>query len=216
MGAPWADPPSRPTGKRLAFLVQKGGTDAPLRDERRRKRSPPDRRGARRARSARLVARWPVAGGRGPSGGRAAAVQDPGRRAGRPCRWWTSTRSIRSGLRADGSSSIRARTWARRLPVKAVNADGTPHALPSLVLTRGARRLAFLGGDDALVVLKGDISHKEFWVVDLETGRDTPADATSAASSRSATSTSSADGREIVFDRAREESDIVLFERPDR
>jgi Tol biopolymer transport system component len=34
------------------------------------------------------------------------------------------------------------------LAIKAVNADGTPRALPSLVLTRGARRLAFLGGDD--------------------------------------------------------------------
>ena len=99
--------------------------------------------------------------------------------------------------------------------VKAVNADGTPHVLPSLVLTRGARRLAFLGGDDALVVLKGDISHKEFWLVDLETGRE-----------RQLTNLGrefaigdfdvSQDGREIVFDRAREESDIVLFERPDR
>src|SRR5215204_3770464 len=57
-------------------------------------------------------------------------------------------------------------------PVKAVNADGAPHTLPNLVLTRGARRLAFPAGDDALVFLKGDISHREFWVVDLETGRD--------------------------------------------
>jgi Tol biopolymer transport system component len=99
--------------------------------------------------------------------------------------------------------------------VKAVSADGAPRTLPSLVLTRGARRLAFLGGDDALVVMKGDISHKEFWVVDLETGH-----------SRQLTSLGrefalgdfdvSEDGREIVFDRAREESDIVLFERPDR
>ena len=31
-------------------------------------------------------------------------------------------------------------------PVKAVNADGTPHDLPKLILTRGARRLVFLGG----------------------------------------------------------------------
>ena len=87
--------------------------------------------------------------------------------------------------------------------------------LPSLVLTRGARRLAFLGGDDALVILKGDISHKEFWVVDLETGRE-----------RQLTDLGrefaigdfdvSADGREIIFDRAREESDIVLLDLPDR
>jgi Tol biopolymer transport system component len=99
--------------------------------------------------------------------------------------------------------------------VKAVSADGAPRPLTSLVLTRGARRLAFLGGDDALVILKGDISHKEFWVVDLQTGRE-----------RQLTNLGrefavgdfdvSADGSEITFDRAREESDIVLFDLPDR
>jgi Tol biopolymer transport system component len=99
--------------------------------------------------------------------------------------------------------------------VKAVSPDGAPHRLPDLVLTRGARRLAFLGRDDALVFMKGDISHKEFWVADLETGRE-----------RQLTSLGrefsigdfdiSADGREIIFDRAREESDIVLLDLPDR
>lgn len=36
--------------------------------------------------------------------------------------------------------------------VKAVNADGTPHPLPDLILMRGARRLVFLHGDGELVV----------------------------------------------------------------
>ena len=95
--------------------------------------------------------------------------------------------------------------------VKAVSADGAPRPLPKLTLTRGARRLAFLRGDDALVILKGDISHKEFWLVDLTTGDE-----------RQLTSLGrefvigdfdiSADGREIIFDRAREEADVVLFE----
>ena len=44
--------------------------------------------------------------------------------------------------------------------VKAIGADGVPHQLLSLVLTRGARRLVF-STEDVLVVLKGDISHKE-------------------------------------------------------
>ena len=73
-------PAIAPDGQRLAFLVQTTGTDATVRDERRRNRRAPGRRGARRARSARLVAGWAVAGGRGQSGWRAAAVQDPGRR----------------------------------------------------------------------------------------------------------------------------------------
>jgi Tol biopolymer transport system component len=99
-------------------------------------------------------------------------------------------------------------------PVKAVSVDGVPRVLPNLVLTRGARRLAFLGREEALVIMKGDISHREFWVVDLETGRE-----------RQLTNLGrefaigdfdiSADGREIIFDRAREESDIVLLDLPD-
>jgi Tol biopolymer transport system component len=94
--------------------------------------------------------------------------------------------------------------------LKAVGADGAPRDLPTLVLTRGARRLVFLR-EETLVVLKGDISHKEFWSVDLKTGRE-----------RQLTTLRhgfvigdfdiSRDGREIVFDRTREESDIVLFE----
>jgi Tol biopolymer transport system component len=99
--------------------------------------------------------------------------------------------------------------------VKAVNADGVPRPLPNLILTRGGRRLAFLGGDGALIIMKGDISHKEFWAVDLKTGRE-----------RQLTNLGreliigdfdvSADGREIIFDRSREESDIVLFDLADR
>ena len=99
--------------------------------------------------------------------------------------------------------------------VKAVSADGTPHDLPEIRLTRGARRLAFLGAEDALVILKGDISHKEFWLVDLKTGTE-----------RQLTNLGrdfaigdfdvSADGREIIFDRTRDESDIVVFDLPRR
>jgi len=101
------------------------------------------------------------------------------------------------------------------LSVKAVNADGTPRDLPALMLSRGARRLTFLAGDDTLIVLRGDISHKELWTVDLRTGRE-----------RQLTDFGrrftiggfdvSADGRELIFDRTREESDIVLIELPGR
>ncbi len=54
--------------------------------------------------------------------------------------------------------------------VKAVTAAGSPHALPRLTLTRGARRLRFLSGQRALVVMEGDIRHKDIWRIDLETG----------------------------------------------
>jgi Tol biopolymer transport system component len=97
--------------------------------------------------------------------------------------------------------------------LKAVASDGSPYPLPELVLSRGARRVAFLGGDDALVTLKGDVSYKEFRVRDLKTGRE-----------RQLTTLGrrftigdfdiSPDGRELLFDRSKDESDIVLIERP--
>ena len=98
--------------------------------------------------------------------------------------------------------------------VKAVNADGTPHQLPALILTRGARRLAFLGGQDALVLLKGNITHKEFWLVNLQTGGERQLTNLGGGLSIGDFDVS-ADGREIIFDREREESDIVLFDLPD-
>jgi serine/threonine protein kinase/Tol biopolymer transport system component len=97
-------------------------------------------------------------------------------------------------------------------PVKAVGADGTSHPVPNLVLTRGARRLLFLN-EDTLVFMKGDISHQEFWSVDLKTGRE-----------RQLTTLRpgfiirdfdiSPDGREIIFDRTRDESDVAVFDLP--
>jgi Tol biopolymer transport system component len=99
--------------------------------------------------------------------------------------------------------------------VKAVTAAGTPRPLPRLVLSRGARRLAFLGGDEELVFLSGDISHKELAVLDLGTGRTHQLTSLGRGLGLGDFDVS-VDGREIVFDRAREESEIVLFERPDR
>jgi dipeptidyl aminopeptidase/acylaminoacyl peptidase len=102
---------------------------------------------------------------------------------------------------------------ATSFALTAVAADGSPYPLPELVLSRGARRVAFLGGDDALVMLKGDISHKEFWVRDLRTGRERQLTALGRGFTI-ADFDISPDGRELLFDRSRDESDIVLIERP--
>jgi serine/threonine protein kinase/Tol biopolymer transport system component len=97
--------------------------------------------------------------------------------------------------------------------LKAVDLDGHPHPIPEIVLSRGARRVAFLGEDGALVILKGDVSYKELWVRELETGRERQL-TTLGRGFTIGDFDISADGRELLFDRYRDESDIVLIERP--
>jgi Tol biopolymer transport system component len=97
--------------------------------------------------------------------------------------------------------------------VKAVTAEAAAHPLPALTLTRGARHLAFLAGERAVVLLRGEIQHKNLWLVDLETGAE-----------RQLTNFApdfeiqdfdiSPDGREVVLERVQEHSDVVLMELP--
>jgi Tol biopolymer transport system component len=96
--------------------------------------------------------------------------------------------------------------------VGAVNADGTPRALPLLLLSRGSRRLDFMG-EDRLVLLRGNLSHKELWVVDLTSGAERQLTALGPGPMIRDFDISY-DGRELVFDQVREESDIILIDLP--
>jgi Tol biopolymer transport system component len=102
-----------------------------------------------------------------------------------------------------------------KFSVKAVSAEAVPRALPGFTLTRGARHLAFLPGGRALVVSRGEIRHKNLWLIDLKTGAE-----------RQLTNLStgfdirdfdiSPDGREVVLERVQEASDVVLLDLPRR
>ena len=97
--------------------------------------------------------------------------------------------------------------------VKAVTASAAAYSLPTLTLTRGARRLAFLPGGRALVLLRGEIQHKNLWLIDLETGAE-----------RQLTNLNpdfdirdfdiSPDGRDVVLERVQEHSEVVLLDLP--
>jgi Tol biopolymer transport system component len=99
--------------------------------------------------------------------------------------------------------------------VKAATADAAARPLPALTLTRGARHLAFLPGGRALVFLRGEIQHKNLWLLDLDTGAE-----------RQLTNLTpdfdirdfdiSPDGREVVLERVQERSDVVLLDLPGR
>jgi len=96
-------------------------------------------------------------------------------------------------------------------PLKAATGAGAPYSIPALTLSRGARRVRFLQGQHAVLVLRGEIQHKNLWLVDLQTGAE-----------RQVTSLPadfnvrdfdvSPDGRELVLERAEEHSDIVLID----
>jgi Tol biopolymer transport system component len=97
--------------------------------------------------------------------------------------------------------------------VKAVTAEAAAHPLPDLTLTRGARHLAFLPGGQTLVFLRGEIQHKNLWLIDLKTGAE-----------RQLTNLSSdfdirdfdisPDGRDVVLERVQERSNVVLLDLP--
>lgn len=97
--------------------------------------------------------------------------------------------------------------------VKAVSVDGKPHPLPSLTLTRGARHLAFLPGGHALLFLRGNIQHKDLWLIDLETGAERLLITLPPGFDISDFDVSY-DGREVVFERMQENSNVVLLDLP--
>jgi Tol biopolymer transport system component len=97
-------------------------------------------------------------------------------------------------------------------PLRAAAADGRPYPLPSVMLTRGARRVAFFRDSQTLLVLSGEIGHKNFSLLDLRTGAqrvvaELPADFATRDFDISAA------GSEILFDRVQVNSDLALIER---
>jgi len=101
------------------------------------------------------------------------------------------------------------------LPIRAVRADGQGPPVTKMTLSRGERRVVFLPRQNSLVVLRGEMIHKNFWAIDLDSGQE-----------RRLTSFGpdfviggfdvAPDGSEIVFDREQEHSDVVLIERSER
>ncbi len=99
-----------------------------------------------------------------------------------------------------------------RFPLRASAPDGRPYGMASLILTRGARRVAFASNSGSLVILRGEIAHKNFWLLNPQTGAE-----------RQLTDLPSSfvigdfdvspDGTEIIFDRVQDSSSIALIER---
>jgi serine/threonine protein kinase/Tol biopolymer transport system component len=98
------------------------------------------------------------------------------------------------------------------MPLLAIHVDGTPAKLPEIQLQRDGERVRFLPDGSGLVYMLGNTSAgQDFWLLDLSTmgsRRLTRLSSPSAIRTFDVTS----DGRRIVFDRLRENSDILLID----
>jgi Tol biopolymer transport system component len=97
--------------------------------------------------------------------------------------------------------------------VKAVTADAAAYRLPTLTLTRGARHLTFLPKGRTLVFLRGEVQHKDLWLMDLETRAERQL-TNLGADFEIRDFDVSPDGREAVLERVQERSDVVLLDLP--
>ena len=95
--------------------------------------------------------------------------------------------------------------------IEAANPDASPHPLPPIKLARGARHIAFLADGRSIVLLRGDLQHKDLWSIDLKTG-----------SERQLTRLApdfdvrdfdvSSNGRDLVLEGVQERSAVVLLD----
>ena len=95
--------------------------------------------------------------------------------------------------------------------LKAATTEGVQHQLPALMMTRGARRVAFLPGGRTLLFLRGEIQHKNLWLIDLKTG--TERQLTHLAPEFDIQDFDvSPDGREVVIEQVQERSNLVVLD----
>jgi len=100
-------------------------------------------------------------------------------------------------------------------PLLGIRPDGTPVSLPSIQLRRDGERVRFAEDGKALIYMQGELRAQNFWRLDLVTmstrqlthfkQRDTMR-----------TFDVTPDGKRIIFDRLRDNSDVVLIDRQKR
>jgi Tol biopolymer transport system component/DNA-binding winged helix-turn-helix (wHTH) protein len=95
--------------------------------------------------------------------------------------------------------------------VRAVTPQGKAHAMPDLWVPRGGDRYRFIPDGSAIVLLLEENGRQNFWLFDVRTGaRRQLTDLAQDAAIRSFDV--SRDGKQIIFDRIRDNADVVLID----
>lgn len=99
------------------------------------------------------------------------------------------------------------------MPLLAIRPDGTPVEFPPISVRREGERARFLPDGKGLVYMQGTSGKQDFWLLDLTTMKSRRLTRlTNPAVMR--TFDIAPDGKQIVFDRLRELSDVVLIDLP--
>jgi Tol biopolymer transport system component len=102
------------------------------------------------------------------------------------------------------------RTFA---PLLAVRPDGTSVKLPEIILRRLGERVRFLPDGKSLIYMGGLLASQDFWLLDLTSMKSR---LLTRLQNRDAMRTFdiTSDGKQIVFDRLRENSQVVMIDLP--
>jgi Tol biopolymer transport system component len=114
----------------------------------------------------------------------------------------------------DGSLIVYAGTNVRTFaPLLAVHPDGTSVELPKISVRRLGERVRFLPDGKSLIYMQGLLASQDFWLLDLASMKSRPLTRLeNRATMRTFDITS--DGKQIVFDRLRENSHVVMIDLP--
>jgi Tol biopolymer transport system component len=104
---------------------------------------------------------------------------------------------------------------ARSVPLKAVTPDGQPYPIPPLAVDRVGDSYRFLPGGRQVVVKLGGFRRQDFWLFDVATGQSRQLTRLRPGESLLRFDVSP-DGKRVLFERVRENSDVVLIELPRR
>ncbi|HET7440046.1 MAG TPA: hypothetical protein VFJ47_01995 [Terriglobales bacterium] len=114
----------------------------------------------------------------------------------------------------EGSLIVYAGTNVRTFaPLLAVRPDGTSITMPEITVRRLGERVRFLPDGKSLIYMQGLLASQDFWLLDLASMKSRPLTRLqNRATMRTFDVTS--DGKQIVFDRLRENSQVVMIDLP--